>query len=262
MTIHFCKFEGAGNDFVLINNLSGKYNLSESQIATLCHRRFGIGADGLICLSPPHAPFAFSMLFYNADGKQAAMCGNGGRCLVAFAHYLGLPTTGFQASDGAHTAQVISREGNRWTVQIQISDIAAVTPFGADAYTAHPGVPHLVRFVEDVKAVNVAEEGAYWRWHPSFPEGTNVNFVQVLEPGHLYVRTFERGVEGETWACGTGSSASAVCAAVHTGLALTHWDIETLGGPLSIDFERKNDAFGPLFLTGGAHLVFEGEVEI
>ncbi|MDD4168199.1 MAG: diaminopimelate epimerase [Bacteroidales bacterium] len=263
MKLPFCKYHGAGNDFILIDNRSEKYHLSENQINTLCHRRFGIGADGLILLEKAPLPFSYFMNFFNSDGMAGSMCGNGGRCLVAFAGSLGLNSHHFCAIDGAHHACILEKSGSHTKVRLQLNDVGKVSIYDGNSFIVDTGSLHLVRFVSDVQAVDVASEGKFWRWHKNFgKEGINVNFVEILDQGCLYVRTFERGVEDETWACGTGSTAAAIAASVFTGKDLTRWFIQAKGGNLEVEFRKNETTFGDVYLTGGAIRVFEGVAEI
>ncbi|HNR27880.1 MAG TPA: diaminopimelate epimerase [Bacteroidales bacterium] len=263
MKLPFCKYHGAGNDFIIIDNLSGQYELTSFQISALCHRRFGIGADGLMLLERADAPWNYSMAFFNLDGTSGTMCGNGGRCLVAFANHLGINKHSFTAVDGAHQAYVIENKDNYSRVKLQLNNVDGIKPYQKDYYIVDTGSMHLVCFVPDVKAVDIATEGPYWRHHKDFgKKGINVNFVEILDTGCLFVRTFERGVEDETWACGTGSTAAAIAASVHTGTGLNHWHIQTKGGNLEVSFQKNDNAFTEVFLTGGAVRVFEGVMEI
>ncbi len=263
MKLPFCKYHGAGNDFILINNLSGNYHLIKRQINALCHRRFGIGADGLILLEKDKPPFDYFMNFFNSDGTEGTMCGNGGRCLVAFADRVGLKNHNFRSFDGPHTGQVLERTGLYAKVKLQLNDVNKISLYDKNIYVTDTGSLHLVKFTNNVKDVDIASEGPFWRWHRDFgEEGINVNFVEILDNGCLFVRTFEKGVEDETWACGTGSAASAIAAWAHTKSKLEHWFIQTKGGNLEVEFRQNGDGFSDVYLTGGAVLTFEGEVEI
>lgn len=263
MKLPFCKYHGAGNDFILIDNRKGNIKLTSKQIQSLCHRRFGVGADGLILLESAQAPFQYYMAFYNSDGTEGTMCGNGGRCLVAFADKLGITDHHFLAIDGEHSAFVLEKSGNNTLVKLQLGDVEEVQTYEKNSYVVQTGSPHLVRFVPDVQAIDVHTEGAYWRSHPDFgTKGVNVNFVEILDQGCLYVRTFERGVEAETWACGTGSVASALAVHVHTNSQLVHWTIQTKGGNLQVEYAPENTGFKKVFLTGGAVLVFTGYADL
>ena len=263
MKLPFCKYHGAGNDFILINNLSGNYRLTEKQINALCHRRFGIGADGLILLEKEEPPYGYFMNFFNSDGTEGTMCGNGGRCLVAFADSLGLKNHYFRSIDGPHTGQVLERTGQYTKVKLQLNNVENIRIYDKNSYVTNTGSMHLVKFTDNVNAIDIAVEGPFWRWHRDFgKEGVNVNFVEVLDHGCLFVRTFERGVEDETWACGTGSAAAAIAASAHIKSNLDHWFIQTKGGNLEVEFTQNEDRYSDVYLTGGAVLTFEGEVEI
>ena len=263
MKLPFCKYHGAGNDFIIIDNLSGQHHLSENQISALCHRRYGIGADGLMLLEHAESPWSYAMGFFNSDGTRGTMCGNGGRCLVAFADHLGIENHYVKAIDGTHQGFVLERKDNYSKGQLRLNDVHGIRHYQKDSYVVDTGSMHLVRFVPDVKAVDIATEGPYWRHHRDFgKQGVNVNFVEILDEGCLFVRTFERGVEDETWACGTGSTAAAIPALEHTGKELNHWHIQTKGGNLEVSYKKKNTVFTDVFLTGGAVRIFEGVVEI
>ena len=220
------KYSGAGNDFVVLDGRNE--DVSEfrtvARIAALCDRETGfvaadgrIGADGLMILNDGDSEYDFRMEYYNSDGSGGMMCGNGGRCIVAFADELGLrPRDGrvfrFAAADGPHTGEIIAREGGRKTVRLRMIDVHVFHP-ALDGWFVDTGTRHFVRFVPDAGAVDIEEEGRRARWDPVFaPVGANANFVSVDPDGTLRVRTFEKGVEAETLACGTGITASAIAA--------------------------------------------------
>jgi len=255
--MRFFKYQGTGNDFIVFDDRNQFFKLGQKQIAQLCHRRFGIGADGLMLLQ--HAnDYDFRMVYYNADGTVGTMCGNGGRCLVRFAADLGIVQgkTSFIAVDGPHTA-IITDE----VISLQMQDVAEITHIQQDLYT-NTGSPHIVRFCPDVQQYDVRTSGAEIRFSDSFVEqgGTNVNFVQDLGNHTLFVRTYERGVEDETYSCGTGVTAAALCAASQLGHQ-SPVEIQTLGGHLSISFEGDaSNGYTNIFLTGPAMKVFEGEI--
>jgi diaminopimelate epimerase len=261
MIIHFYKYQGAGNDFILIDNRANTVNHHNAKlIAGLCDRRFGIGGDGIMFLQDK-AGYDFEMVYYNADGQPSSMCGNGGRCIVAFAKYLGIidSETNFLAVDGPHYAK-ISASGD-W-VSLQMIDVDTVNMDG-DAYVINTGSPHYVKQVEGLKEKNVYQDGYYIRNNSTYREhGINVNFVEPAETGY-FVRTFERGVEDETFACGTGVTAVAIAMAKHNS-QIGHIDtpIKVLGGDLNIRFNYDGAKFEEIFLEGPAVKVFEGEVEI
>nr|WP_039866275.1 diaminopimelate epimerase [Pedobacter sp. BAL39] len=261
MKIHFYKYQGAGNDFILIDNrdLSFKYT-GNNAVLQLCNRRFGIGADGLMLLQD-HADYDFEMLYFNADGKLGSMCGNGGRCIVAFAKHLGIidSETNFLAVDGPHYAK-ISDAGN-W-VDLQMIDIDHIGNDG-EAYVLNTGSPHYVAQVNNLETLDVYHEGHSIRNNETYKqEGINVNFVEDLGD-HLFVRTFERGVEDETYACGTGVTAVALSMAQHKGQnGHIETPVKVLGGDLRIAFDYNGSQFRNVFLCGPAEQVFEGNVSI
>lgn len=259
MNVHFYKYQGTGNDFVIMDNRDGVYDsLSTGQVHTLCDRRFGVGGDGLMLLNK-HSDFDFEMKYYNADGNPGSMCGNGGRCLTAFAKQMGLPgeKLRFVASDGPHEA--IFRE-NGW-VELKMQDVDWVE-VGPLYFYLNTGSPHFVKNVEDVQAVDVYTEGRSIRYNERFAEvGTNVNFVQQLDKG-IFVRTYERGVEDETYSCGTGVTAAALTAAGPEPKDYVI-PVQTLGGPLEVRFTKTGErSFGNIWLCGPATLVFEGNIKI
>ncbi|MDB5123271.1 MAG: dapF [Mucilaginibacter sp.] len=259
--IHFYKYQGAGNDFILIDNRKSVIDHHNPQlISHLCDRRFGIGGDGIMFLQNKGG-FDFEMVYYNADGQPSSMCGNGGRCIVAFAKHLGIidSEAEFLAVDGPHHAK-ISDSGD-W-VSLQMIDVEQVDREN-EAYILNTGSPHYVKLVDGLKEKNVYQEGYAIRNNATYrAQGINVNFVEPMADGY-FVRTFERGVEDETYACGTGVTAVALAMAKHnhqTGHINT--PIKVLGGDLNIRFNYDGQKFTGIFLEGPAVRVFEGEVEI
>ncbi len=262
MNIRFAKYHGAGNDFILIDNRNGTYSLDNKQINFLCDRHFGIGADGLITLSEDDKT-SFRMTYYNADGLEGSMCGNGGRCITAFAAELGIikQWASFIAVDGIHKCEVLQSENGRMKVRISMGDVKRFERIGAD-YFIHTGSPHFVKFVPDIELVNVIVEGKKIRWAERFqPEGVNVNFVEK-KGDILYVKTFERGVEDHTLSCGTGNTASAMAAFLNESAGLKHYHVISPGGELSIFFDFKDNKFTHVFLEGPAEKVFEGNINL
>lgn len=265
MNISFSKYHGAGNDFILINNQNGELNaITPQQIALLCHRRFGIGADGLMLLSS-HAQYDFNMEFFNSDGAPGTMCGNGGRCIVAFAHALHKINheTTFLAPDGLHKAWVETASNDNYIVKLEMSQVHHIeeTPHGLFLDT---GSPHLICFTSNSDTEPVIQRGAALRNHSFFaPGGTNVNFVEETNQG-LKVRTFERGVEDETWACGTGVTASALATAWKNNLTGNHaFNITTRGGKLKVHFNQQiKGIFDNIILEGPAQHVFSGTITL
>lgn len=259
MKINFFKYQGAGNDFILIDHTMKQLeDIDNKLIEQLCDRRFGIGADGLMFLTQ-HDNYDFEMHYFNADGKLGSMCGNGGRCIVAFAKQLGIiqNETNFLAVDGPHYARI--SESGDW-VELQMIDVESITNDG-EAFVLNTGSPHYVALKSDLKNFDVFTQGKNIRYNEVYSEkGINVNFVED-KGDHLFVRTYERGVEDETYACGTGVTAVAMAMAKYknqTGHIKT--DIKVLGGDIKIEFDYDGNKFTNVFLCGPAKLVFEGEV--
>lgn len=259
MKIQFSKYQGAGNDFVLIDNRNGFFDRkNENLVKKLCDRRFGIGGDGLMLLQRAEN-YDFEMVYYNADGAEGTMCGNGGRCIVAFARDLKIISqkTDFLAVDGPHSADLETDQ-----VNLGMSEVHHVSKDG-DAFVLNTGSPHYVAKVDDLENLDVYKEGYAIRNNDTYKEkGINVNFIQPEKNGY-FVRTFERGVEDETFACGTGATAAAMAMAIEQGLSgeITI-PIRVLGGQLAISFHRQGNSFTNVYLKGSAQLVFTGEIEI
>jgi diaminopimelate epimerase len=255
MTFH--KYHGTGNDFILFDNRDGKINLTNAQVAQMCNRHFGIGADGLMLLE--HADgYDFRMVYYNSDGNLSSMCGNGGRCITAFAKSIGIikDAANFLATDGPHTATV-NADG---IISLHMQDVTDVNI--QEGFTIlNTGSPHYVFWVKDVKNTDVFREGRNIRNQPEFrPNGINVNFVQLHE-GRISVRTYERGVEDETLSCGTGVTAAAIAATARFEGAFDT-DIDTPGGNLKVTFTKTSPTSATdVMLIGPAAFVFKGEVE-
>jgi diaminopimelate epimerase len=259
MNLEFYKYQGAGNDFVMIDNRAGVFDSSNTKLINfLCDRRFGIGADGLICLENAEG-FDFKMVYFNADGNESSMCGNGGRCIVAFAKYLNIVNKNahFTAIDGVHKAEIIKDE-----VRLGMQDISDI--FTSDTHLfLDSGSPHHITFVTDVETVDVKNDGHKIRYGaPYFKEGSNVNFVTQIDDNTFKVRTYERGVEDETLSCGTGVTAVAV--AVHkTGKTDNNLVIlQTRGGNLEVSFNFNKGVYTDIFLKGPAVQVFKGVIAI
>ena len=258
MRVHFYKYQGTGNDFVIIDNRSKQFDaLTKEQVYNLCHRRFGIGADGLMLLNA-HNDYDFEMKYFNADGGESTMCGNGGRCLVKFAYDLGIvkSTYHFLAVDGPHEASV-ELDG---TVSLKMNDVTSIQYFN-DYFVLNTGSPHFVKMTDDVMRMDVFKEGrAIRNSEPFVKEGINVNFVEQLEAvDRIIVRTYERGVEDETYSCGTGVTAAALVS-YHNENGFNRVEVQTKGGYLSVDYDKLGDSFSNIWLTGPALKVFEGEV--
>jgi len=259
MTIKFSKYQGTGNDFVLIDNRGGDLHLDNEMVAKLCDRRFGIGADGLMLLELiPGADYR--MVYYNSDGNLSTLCGNGSRCMAAFANKMGVIGTQakFMAADGLHDILINQDQ----SISLKMSDIRHIEK-GDDFFFLDTGSPHYVKIVEDVNTVNVVEAGRAIRYNDRFKdEGTNVNFISVND-GVINIRTYERGVEDETLSCGTGATACAIVAAWN-GLAEKNQAIlNTRGGVLKVSFDKVLESnFYNIWLTGPATEVFEGQIQI
>jgi diaminopimelate epimerase len=260
MQIEFYKYQGTGNDFVMIDNRTNFFPKEDIQlIERLCDRRFGIGADGLILLEND-SDTDFRMVYYNSDGNESSMCGNGGRCLVAFANQLGVINKQaiFMATDGLHHASV----GNDAIVSLQMIDVDEIQK--KDSYTfLNTGSPHHVQIVEDLKNYNVKDNGASIRYGELYGEkGSNVNFVKKIDDDTFSVRTYERGVEDETLACGTGVTAVAIAMNAIGETNKTSINLNVEGGKLNVSFDKMGDHFTNVFLTGPAKFVFKGSIEI
>lgn len=260
MTIQFYKYQGTGNDFILIDNRNMAFDRSNNAlVAKLCDRRFGIGADGLMLLQSKQG-FDFEMVYYNADGNESSMCGNGGRCIVAFAKSLGLTNNKarFIATDGEHEAFI-----NGAIISLKMNDVNAIEK-NTDFFFLNTGSPHYVQFVNKVESFDVFNEGKKIRYNERFKtQGTNVNFIEKKE-NSLFVRTYERGVEGETYSCGTGVTAAAIVASITaTSTSNNSCAIETLGGKLNVKFNKQNEnTFTDIWLEGPATFVYEGQISI
>lgn len=260
MKVEFYKYQGTGNDFVILDNRENKYDaLTTKQVKHICNRHFGIGADGLMLMGKKDG-YDFEMLYYNADGNESSMCGNGGRCLVKFALHHGIHKTEYHfiATDGAHLAEIDS-DG---TVSLQMQDVNAVT-YHHSYSVINTGSPHFVKFASEVKDIDVAATGYDIRNSKEFSaEGINVNFVESTGEDSIFVRTYERGVEDETLSCGTGVTAAALLSA-HNDNGFNNIKVKTPGGHLTVEFEKTDDQhFKNIWLCGPAEFVFKGEVEV
>lgn len=258
MQIDFYKYQGTGNDFILIDNRDKTIDLSTQQIMHLCDRHFGVGADGLMLLEQ-EKDTDFRMIYFNADGNESTMCGNGGRCITAFAKQLGIINnrTLFTAIDGLHEAE-IHGDG---IVSLQMKDVSSISIF-PDHTILDTGSPHYIQWVEDVQSIDVYQEGKRIRSQDVYqPKGINVNFVQRAE-NNLIVRTYERGVEAETLSCGTGVTAAAIATvSSSTGDFIT--PVNTPGGNLTVRFTKATaHTASNIWLSGPAQLVFKGIMKI
>jgi diaminopimelate epimerase len=260
MTIPFFKYQGTGNDFIVIDNRKNEYFLTNDQVRRLCDRRFGIGADGLMLLNEKKG-YDFEMKYYNADGREGSMCGNGGRCMVKFAYHLGIHRNEYKfiAFDGIHEAEIDTDDN----VSLKMTDVHKVRKFHSD-FILDTGSPHYIKMVPDVMALDVYKKGHDIRYSKEFAQdGINVNFVEQMEDADkIIVRTYERGVEDETFSCGTGVTAAAlVC--FHNENGFNEVEVKTLGGQLSVEYERIDENhYENVWLTGPAERVFSGSVVV
>ena len=250
----FYKYQGTGNDFVLIDNRLDKFSKNNTKlVSNLCDRNFGIGADGLILLEN-HPSADFKMVYYNADGNLSSMCGNGGRCITHFAKLLGIIESKavFEAADGTHEATIHDDH-----VSLRMSDVSAIEVF--ENYTfLDTGSPHHVELVNNLSDFDVKLKGAAIRYNIYGKEGANVNFVEAMEKNVFSVRTYERGVEAETLSCGTGVTAVAI-ALFETGKTTNHKvKLKTPGGILTVRFTKTEMGYQDVFLEGPVKLVFKG----
>lgn len=260
MNIPFYKFHGTGNDFIMVDNRQNIFPKNNTNLVhDLCHRRFGIGADGLILLENSENPTEdFKMVYYNSDGNQSSMCGNGGRCLVAFAKLLGIieEKAIFSAIDGIHEA-IIKDD----IVSLKMQDVTA-DGINEDELFLDTGSPHHILFSNEVGDINVKKEGSTIRYSEKYESsgGTNVNFVQQIKDDTFLVRTYERGVEDETYSCGTGVTAVAIAVNATGKSSANRIFLETPGGKLRVDFENIEGTYHDIWLTGPTAKVFKGEL--
>jgi diaminopimelate epimerase len=258
MTLAFNKYQGAGNDFIIIDNRDGVFNPEDFKlINNLCNRRFGIGCDGLILINKSDE-FDFEMIYFNSDGYRGTMCGNGGRCAADFAIKSGIAGNKmrFNAADGIHDAE--AKDG---LIRLKMNNVNETSSLAGN-YFINTGSPHYVLFTSGLDNLDVFNEGKKIRWSKDFqPGGTNVNFVEAEESG-IYVRTFERGVEDETLSCGTGVTASAIASVLSGHFVSGPINVRTKGGNLSVEFDNVEGQIKNIWLTGPATFVFEGKIKI
>jgi diaminopimelate epimerase len=261
MKLEFCKYHGTGNDFILIDNQKGEFNAENESIRKLCHRRFGIGADGLMLLEKSNQ-VDFKMRYYNSDGLEGSMCGNGGRCITAFAHKLGIIDNEalFEAIDGLHRAIIIYKSDLETQVRLNMSDVTEIEKHD-DYFFINTGSPHHVVFTGHVAEMDVFSKGKEIRYSKLYKNtGTNVDFVE-LQDDKLFVRTYERGVEEETLSCGTGVTAAAIAySQLHSGIDKV--TIHTLGGNLNVDFKKSGEKYTDVWLEGPTVCVYSGSLNI
>lgn len=251
MAINFFKYEGCGNDFIMLDNRQGVFQFRKEEVARLCHRRFGIGADGLILLEKCESA-DFYMKYFNSDGGESSFCGNGGRCIAAFAQFLGIISdqTRFAAADGMHGASI---SGDQVRLKMKDTGFPLKTDYG---HFLDTGSPHMVLFYPDLHTLDVVQLGRQIRqqWGP---EGVNVNFVSIQNQS-LLIRTYERGVEDETLACGTGVTAAAIVARYLQDDFPESVSVQARGGMLEVECQKTDSGYRSVFLSGPARLVYTG----
>lgn len=257
MTIPFFKYQGTGNDFIMIDNRQSLFPKNNARlVASLCDRRFGIGGDGIILLENDGVS-DFKMVYYNADGNEGSLCGNGGRCTVAFAKYLDIISDAatFTAVDGLHEATI---DGDK--IRLQMQEVSEIR-MKREAIFLDTGSPHHVQTVKNIGDFEVVKEGKKLRYGVYGKSGSNINFVEQLDDTSFSVRTYERGVEDETLSCGTGVTAVAL-AMHHTQRTVANKvNIKTLGGDLKVEFQKNSRRYTNIYLIGPAKQVFKGEIE-
>lgn len=257
--ITFYKYQGTGNDFIMIDDRDKTFPINDQKlIEKLCDRRFGIGADGLILLQNEKA-YDFKMVYFNSDGRLSSMCGNGGRCLARFAEQMEIVKNEakFLAVDGDHLVKIKAD-----IIELKMNDVSGIELYH-DHAVLNTGSPHYVTFYSDLNELDIIPEARNIRYSPEFSEkGINVNFIQGTET-NIKVRTYERGVENETYSCGTGVTAAAITSCIFSNLEGQQTiNIETPGGKLFVKLERNADTFSNVWLCGPAEFVFEGKVDL
>ena len=256
--IRFYKYHGTGNDFILIDDRNKIHSFKTEEIKKICDRHFGIGADGLIQLRSKRG-FDFDMLYFNADGLPGSMCGNGGRCVTAFAHTLGIidKHVHFNAFDGSHNAEILSVKP--YNIRLHMMDVMKIENNTSFIFL-DTGSPHYCCFVNNVSEIDVEAEGQKIRYNDRFrKDGVNVNFIEQ-KGNELFVRTYERGVEAETLSCGTGVTASVIAASYAKKISGSSCLVATPGGKLRVDYKMEGEYYNEIWLEGHAELVFQGEI--
>ncbi|OEK03921.1 diaminopimelate epimerase [Roseivirga sp. 4D4] len=256
VTINFHKYQGTGNDFVMIDNRDGHFDKSDLEmVSSLCDRRFGVGADGVILIEEAESA-DFEMIYYNPDGSQS-LCGNGSRCAVMFARDLGMiqNDTSFLAIDGLHKAHIVDG-----LVHLLMHDVSVYENIGDD-YLIDTGSPHYLTYVDSTESIDPVDAGREIRYSDRFSkEGVNVNFLEKVSDDELKIRTYERGVEGETFSCGTGCTAAALSLGLKTGV--DHVKLNAIGGELKVSFKKDGERFKDIYLIGPAERVFGGQISL
>ena len=262
MTVKFYKYQGTGNDFVMIDNRPNHVFTKKhtALVKHLCDRKFGIGADGLILLNVKNG-YDFEMVYFNSDGNESTMCGNGGRCLIKFAHDLGVINKSclFLAIDGPHEGAILS-DG---VISLKMKDVDTLEHYNGNDVILNTGSPHYVIFVGNVSGMDIVKEAKRIRYSDRFSkDGVNVNFVERISEDEVFVRTYERGVEDETLSCGTGVVASSLAFANRRGTGIEKVKVKTPGGKLEVNFTANGNGYKDIYLIGPAERVFEGTIEV
>lgn len=259
MQINFFKYHGAGNDFILIDNRKNSFKLSTAQIKQMCDRRYGIGSDGLMILENS-LDYDFKMKYYNSDGNEGSMCGNGGRCIIAFAKDLSIISSKatFIAIDGVHKAIINECTNNVCDISLNMNDVSNID-IDNNTYFLDTGSPHHIEFVSKLSKIDIYNKGKEIRNSEKYKSigGTNVNFIES-KGNILHIRTYERGVEAETHACGTGATAAAIAFAINNQQFDNEIILKALGGTLRVSFDYKNNIFSSVVLSGPTEFVFNG----
>ena len=272
MILPFYKYHGSGNDFIIIDNRRNIFNfqgfMKQAAIAGICHRQYGIGADGMMIIQPDQKA-DFRMEYYNADGREGSLCGNGSRCAVAFAHQTDIikgKKAVFTAFDGMHNAEITNISQQMYEISVQLNDASGPKLLSPGKYFIDTGSPHLVIFNEHLWSINVNEAGSEIRHStPWNVDGVNVNFGKIVDSQTLAVRTYERGVERETLSCGTGATAAAISAYIYNKNLINRYRINTYGGSLDVSFDPPTagkDTFTNIWLHGPAQFVYEGSIKL
>ncbi len=255
MKLSFYKYQGTGNDFVIVDNRSLQWSPGTDQVARICDRKLGVGADGFILIQN-HDKCDFEMVYFNSDGSKS-LCGNGSRCAIHFAKYLQIieNDTAFLTTDGVHKGHIFNDE-----ISFELFNVKNIISYGEDQFI-NTGSPHYLAYRPNIESLDVFQEGKEIRYNEKFsPHGTNVNFVEILANDTISVRTYERGVENETLSCGTGVTAAAIGASTK-GIS-SPVKIKTFGGVLNVSFNKTNEGYKNIYLSGPATPVFEGSIEI
>lgn len=263
MKLDFYKYQGAGNDFILVDNRKSSFPKNDVElISKLCKRHFGIGSDGLILIEKSTTS-DFYMEFFNPDGSQS-FCGNGSRCAVLFAYHLGIvkKTCVFESKNGTNSAEIVAQD----EVKLKMFDVPFSTIKKNDSdWILETGSPHYAIFKDEINSINIIQEARKIRYNEEYTtKGINVNYIAInpLESDSIYVRTYERGVEDETLACGTGVTACALAYNLNVNQSAKSVKVNALGGQLLVSFEKDNHSFHSIFLQGPAKFVFKGEVDV